>query len=604
MKGLGSALLVLVSMVALQAPVVASSTALEVPVFLREKVAPEILDRIAADPIAPIDVIVMMEEQADLERLSAELSAEGIERKARAGRVIPVLKEMAARSQASLRSDLERKNGRVLAVRSLWMVNALLVRAMPGPLLEVALRPDVAHLFLDHAVDVDRAFVEGAPSGGAAKSAVPGQAEPGLRAVAAPQLWGRGFTGAGILVMNLDSGVDGNHPSMADRWLGNDPEVLDSDAWFDNPIEQACPTPCDYDFHGTLTLSVVTGLESATADTIGVSFGSRWIAGAVVGTTTGHVLSAMQWAVDPPGGTRPPADVMNLSIQDPSVGFAGDCGPNGTYWAAVDAFEAIGGAAVWAAGNLGPNPMTVNHPKNRLTTPVNMFTVGNISPHSPLFPIHSTSSRGPSICDALTPKPEVVAPGTSIRVATPGGGYSPFSGTSLAAPHVAGVIALLMEAFPEVTGTEIKFALLATARDLGPIGDDNAYGMGLIDAGAAYDLLASTAAVEDPGAAPSSRVFLSETSPNPARGRATLNLGLPVAARVTLRVYNLKGQVVATLLDAEVRGAGHHVVTWDGRTTEGERAASGVYFFRLDTRARVADQSQSGTWFRKAVLLD
>src|SRR4029453_12924084 len=112
----------------------------------------------------------------------------------------------------------------------------------------------------------------------------------------------------------------------------------------------ACPTPCHYDTHGTLTMSVVTGLETATSDTVGVAFGSKWIAGVATGTTTGTVLTEMQWAASAPGGPRPPADVMSLSIQDPSVSQAGDCGPNGTYRAAVDGFEAIGGAVVWAAG--------------------------------------------------------------------------------------------------------------------------------------------------------------------------------------------------------------------------------------------------------------
>ena len=603
MKAPGYILLCIILLSSLLPQICAASTALEAIGPNRAKLAPDLAERLAAHPSDPIDVIVMMEEQADLERLDAELAAARTERGARAGHVIPILKELAGRTQAPLRAELDRgrSEGHVLAVKALWMVNALLVRAMPEAVLAMASRSDVARLDLDRRIESDRALPEGL-EGAAAKSVVPGQAEPGLRVVAAPALWGRGFTGAGILVMNLDSGVDGNHPSMADRWLGNDPEVLDSDAWFDHPINQSCPTPCDYDFHGTLTLSVVTGLETATADTVGAAFGSKWIAGAVVGTTTGHVLSAFEWAVDPPGGTRPPADVMNLSIQDPSVGFAGDCGPNGTYWAVVDAFETIGGAVVWAAGNEGPNPMTINHPKNRITTPVNMFTVGNISPHSQLFPIHSTSSRGPSICDAVTPKPEAVAPGTSIRVATPGGGYGTFSGTSLAAPHVAGMIALLMEAFPGVTGTEIKFALLATARDLGPVGDDNAYGMGLINAGAAYELLQATAAVSDPEAAPSAGVFLSETSPNPAHARTALRIGLPAAAEVTLRVYNLRGQVVATLLESEARGAGRHEMTWDGRTSSGERAPSGVYFFRLDTREH--DTNQAGTWYRKAVLLD
>jgi len=295
--------------------------------------------------------------------------------------------------------------------------------------------------------------------------------------------------------------------------------------------------------------------------------------------------------------------VMSLSIQDPSVNQAGDCGPNGTYWAAVDGFEALGGAVVWAAGNEGPGAMTINRPKNRISTPVNMFTVGNISPHVPTFPIHTTSSRGPSNCDGATPKPEVVAPGTTIRVATPGGSYGTFSGTSLAAPHAAGVIALLMQAFPGVTGTEIKLALLATARDLGVPGDDNTYGMGLIDAARAFNLLQNTLAIDDHGSqAPTAAVTLSEAHPNPFQPATSLRIGLPAAARVTVRVYNLRGQAVASLLESEARSAGSHEIVWDGRTAAGERAPSGVYFFRLTTDT--GDAGQVGTWFRKVVLVD
>jgi subtilisin family serine protease len=571
---------------------------------ISSKLVPELIEALA-EPTPGISVIVLMRDQVDLERLNAELTAAAVDRRGRPARVIPMLKAKAKETQAPLWDAIAELQaaGAVAAAKPLWLVNAVLVRGTPEAIVAIAGRAEVARVFIDGPIGTDHAFPESAGRATSSSTMSPGAAEPGLRVTGAPTLWGMGFTGAGILVMNLDSGVDGQHPSMATRWLGLDAGVLSTDAWFDNPFTMACPTPCDYDTHGTLTLSVVTGLETATSDTVGVAFGSKWIAGVATGTTTGTVLTEMQWAANPPGGTRPPADVMSLSIQDPSVNQAGDCGPNGTYWAAVDGFEALGGAVVWAAGNEGPGAMTINRPKNRISTPVNMFTVGNISPHVPTFPIHTTSSRGPSNCDGATPKPEVVAPGTTIRVATPGGSYGTFSGTSLAAPHAAGVIALLMQAFPGVTGTEIKLALLATARDLGVPGDDNTYGMGLIDAARAFNLLQNTLAIDDHGSqAPTAAVTLSEAHPNPFQPATSLRIGLPAAARVTVRVYNLRGQAVASLLESEARSAGSHEIVWDGRTAAGERAPSGVYFFRLTTDT--GDAGQVGTWFRKVVLVD
>jgi hypothetical protein len=162
-----------------------------------------------------------------------------------------------------------------------------------------------------------------------------------------------------------------------------------------------------------------------------------------------------------------------------------------------------------------------------------------------------------------------------------------------------------MQAFPAVTGTEIKLALLATARDLGVVGDDNTYGMGLIDAARAFNLLQNTLAIdenENGGQAPIAGVTISEAHPNPFRPATALRIGLPAAARVTVRVYNLRGQAVASLLESEARSAGSHEIVWDGRTAAGERVPSGVYFFRLTTDN--GEAGQVGTWFRKVVLVD
>jgi serine protease AprX len=122
------------------------------------------------------------------------------------------------------------------------------------------------------------------------------------------------------------------------------------------------------------------------------------------------------------------------------------------------------------------------------------FAVGAIDSSNNIAP---TSSRGPSACDGSF-FPEVVAPGVSVRTAdlTFGGvfpdSYVSVSGTSFAAPHVAGTMALLRQANPATSVAELEQALTDSAVDRGTTGADNAYGYGLIDAVAANELLAST----------------------------------------------------------------------------------------------------------------
>jgi len=379
------------------------------------------------------------------------------------------------------------------------------------------------------------------------------------------------------------------------------------DAWFD-PVGQSCPTPCDYGTHGTHTMGIMTGLDPATADTVGVAFGASWIAAATIdigGPHTSFSVAAFQWAVEPSPGyeTRPPADVISCSWQDPYIGYTGDCGPNGTYWAVIDAFESIGGAVVFSAGNSGPGAQTITRPKNRISSPVNIWATGNIDANQPGYPIRTSSSRGPSNCDGVTIKPEAVAPGTNVRSTVPGG-YGTKTGTSMASPHAAGVIALLMEAFPWATGTEIKLALIATATDLGVAGEDNTYGNGLIDAAAAYDFLQSVVDVREQirVAERDGGVSLSPSAPNPFNPSTSIRYELPAPSHVSLKVYNARGQVVAVVVDGEVRGAGAHTATWNGRTTSGTRAAAGMYFFRLEARPE-GGAAPTAVRMRQAVLI-
>ena len=116
---------------------------------------------------------------------------------------------------------------------------------------------------------------------------------------------------------------------------------------------------------------------------------------------------------------------------------------------------------------------------NSTTSPINSFAVGAVDNNKV---IEGFSSRGPSSCDTTEIKPEVVAPGVEIRSCAVGGGYSLMTGTSMASPYVAGLVALVRQYNPNATVEQIKYAFLQAAEDLGAEGEDNAYGHGFLNA--------------------------------------------------------------------------------------------------------------------------
>ena len=144
-------------------------------------------------------------------------------------------------------------------------------------------------------------------------------------------------------------------------------------------------------------------------------------------------------------------------------------------------------AVVFSAGNGGPGFFSSLSPANYTDS----FSVGAIDINNI---ISGFSSKGPSACDGSV-YPGVVAPGVSIRTSdlTFGGvfpnSYTTVSGTSFAASHIAGTMALLLSAFPGLQVQDLEAAMKASASDLGAAGIDNDYGNGLVNAVNAYNYL-------------------------------------------------------------------------------------------------------------------
>ncbi|MFQ6008246.1 MAG: S8/S53 family peptidase [Candidatus Zixiibacteriota bacterium] len=308
----------------------------------------------------------------------------------------------------------------------------------------------------------------------------------GLRLMNVPYLWNRGFTGKGRLVCSFDTGVEQSHPALASKWRGNHTSL--SAAWFSKVAGDTLPS--DRTGHGTHTMGIMVG--STPLDTFGVAFEAEWITAGVIdqgrplGTTISDILEAFEWSLDPDGNPNTTQDVPDVILNSWGIpeGLFAPC--DETFYTAIDNVEAAGIVTIFAAGNEGPDPKSMRYPADRATTPLNSFAVGAIDS---INLIGSFSSRGPSSCDPSEIKPEVVAPGVAIRSSYKGGGYMYVTGTSMAAPYIAGLAILMRQYNPDVTVDEIKNALIQSCTDLGPPGEDNTYGYGLPDASKLLDYL-------------------------------------------------------------------------------------------------------------------
>ena len=181
--------------------------------------------------------------------------------------------------------------------------------------------------------------------------------------------------------------------------------------------------------------------------------------------------------MDPDGNpeTNDAPDVVNCSWGQTWFHLITFCSPS--YREDIKAWRMAGIIPVFAAGNLG-----YYFPFFSGSSPATYPETISVGATDFLDVISFLSSRGPSNCD-LSIFPDVVAPGSSILTSSPDGGYVfAGGGTSLAAPHVAGVVALILNANPDLTVDEIESVLKETAKPLGLFHPNNTYGWGRVDA--------------------------------------------------------------------------------------------------------------------------
>jgi subtilisin family serine protease len=392
-------------------------------------------------------------------------------------------KTVAAQAELIKLLQNELASGAVTTFKPYWITNMIYLRATSAVIEQLAGRDDVAQIISDLPVGL----IE--PVGTSAAAAAQVGAAENLVAVGARALWDRGLTGSGRLICSFDTGVKGSHAALYAKWRGN--YTTDTAAcWFD---PYGTMFPDDASGHGTHVMGIMVGHDGA--DTIGLAPDARWISAAVIDRgkalpqTMSDILSAFQWAANPDGDPRTMDDVPDVVCNSWGIptGFMQPCDQK--FWEAIDNLESLGIVCIFAAGNEGPNSMTIRNPATRTSSLVNTFSVGSVDATDSELPVASFSSRGPSPCDFADKKPEVVAPGVAIRSSYKDGDYKLINGTSMSAPHVAAAVALFRQYNPDLTPEQIKSAILVTAIDVDQPGEDNESGMGFIDLAAAFELL-------------------------------------------------------------------------------------------------------------------
>jgi serine protease AprX len=418
------------------------------------------------------------------------------------------LLEKAQQSQAPL---LEWLQARGIEHRSFYIVNAIWVKAGRDVAMEIAARADVARLEGNprirnvEPVKISAEELQAAIDAAAAPTAI----EPGVNYIRAPEVWAQGFTGQGIVIGGADTGVQWDHPALKNQYRGWDGATANHDYNWHDSIHSgggACgpnsPVPCDDDNHGTHTLGTAVGSDSG-ANQIGVAPGAKFIAcrnmNQGVGTPATYI-ECMEWflAPYPVGGNTSqgdPSKAPDITTNSWGCPPSEGCSP-GTLQAAIEAQRAAGIMTVVAAGNSGSSCSTVVDPPSLYDA---AYTVGAFS--SSTGAIASFSSRGPVTIDGSSRrKPDISAPGVSVRSAVRGGGYSSFNGTSMATPHTAGAVALLWSAHPELRHqiTDTENILNDAAVDVSSTScsssgvPNNTYGFGRLDIKAAVDVASAS----------------------------------------------------------------------------------------------------------------
>lgn len=420
--------------------------------------AADIAPRLLADAAGGrVEALIVLNAQ---QRPALAPLAADVDYKLRRRALVDALRARAQTEQADLVAWLE---ARGIEYRAYWISNLVWARVSQAELAALAARGDIAKI----AANPEIALQLPPSQTAASVSAMPAAIEWGVSKIRAPDVWAAGFTGQGVVIGGQDTGYQWDHPALKAQYRGwNNGSANHDYNWHDaihaGAQANSCgfdrPAPCDDHGHGTHTAGTFAG-DDGGANQIGVAPGARWIGCrnmAAGNGTPARYIECMQWFLAPTdlAGNNPNPDLApDLISNSWGCDASEGCTVGNELAGAVDTLVDAGIFFVAAAGNDGSGCSSIF---DAPATYDASFVVGSTTSSDSLS---GFSSRGPVPGSALI-RPDVVAPGSSVRSSVPANGYGSMSGTSMATPHVAGAAALLMSVNPALKGHPDQVATL------------------------------------------------------------------------------------------------------------------------------------------------
>jgi len=553
-----------------------------------EKISPNLTEQ-AAKENSNLDFMVILKNQADLSAASTKTT-----KISKGTYVLSQLTATAAQSQTGLVEYLNQQN---MTFRSFFIVNAIQTTGNEDQLMAIAQFPTVKKIIANSPYRIE------APAEIAAAQLTPTEIEWGIQMIGADQVWEMGYRGQGVVIGGQDTGYDWVHPALQTKYRG----YISTDSanhnynWHDairsinplnedsiinaanNPCGLDVNEPCDDSRHGTHTMGIMVGSDGENE--VGVAPDAQWIGCRNMERGWGSPASyieCFEWLMAPtdlnnenPNPALAPHAFANSWGCPPIEGC--DTSNFSVMETVVNNVKASGVVVVVSAGNSGSECSTVSNPAAIFE---NSFTVGSTRSNDT---ISGFSSRGPVLVDgSMRMKPDISAPGSQVRSTIPGNDYAIFSGTSMAGPHVVGVVALIISANPSLAGqvdqieSIIKQSAVAKATDQdcgitpGTVVPNNTYGHGRIDALAAVQLALL--------ATPTEELFDTPISvyPNPFTNELHFNLG-EITGPTSVEIFNATGQLI---LMAAFKGTGTYQLNMAD-------LSGGIYFYHLKNGDRV-----------------
>ncbi len=456
----------------------------------KKKIAPNVY--VSLEHAQTVDCIVWLAEQADVS------SAALLRTKEEKGQfVFEQLTQTAKRTQRNVLDFLKKEK---ITHQSFWVVNVIHAKLNQEQVEKIALFPEIAHIYFDEYLKDETPVVSQNTENEGDRTL-----EWGITKIEADKVWAgqapltAGANGTGVVIGGQDTGYAWEHPAIKGKYRGWNGSTADHNYnWHDcidavilpntgtNPCGIPSNLPCDDGSHGTHTMGTMVGAEGANE--IGVAPGAKWIGVRNMERGWGRLdtyVEGFEWFLAPknlanssPDPSKAPHVINNSwGCPPPTPAPGEDCtvATFNTMETAVNNLKNAGIVVVVSAGNEGSACSTVQNPAAIFT---GSFSVGATNSSDV---IADFSSRGPVTVDGSNRlKPDVSAPGVAVRSCTataptgtpPQNGttanYASFQGTSMAGPHVAGAVALMISAKPSLAGqvTTIENILKNTANHL------------------------------------------------------------------------------------------------------------------------------------------